>query len=51
MALGALAVSVLISLPWLSGITQLVMLLIGCGVLVLEWRRSGRPTGAAAALA
>jgi hypothetical protein len=40
MAVGALAVSLLMSLPWIGGIVQLIVLLIGFGALVLEQRES-----------
>ncbi len=40
MAVGALVVSLLMSLPWIGGIVQLIVLLIGFGALVLEQRES-----------
>ncbi len=39
-AVGALVVSLLMSLPWIGGIVQLIVLLIGFGALVLEQRES-----------
>jgi hypothetical protein len=40
MAVGILAVSVLISLPWLGSVAQLVILVIGFGALILERKNS-----------
>ncbi len=41
MTAGALLVSLLMSLPWIGGITQLVVLLVGFGALLLERRDPG----------
>jgi apolipoprotein N-acyltransferase len=37
---GALLISLLMSLPWIGGITQLLVFLVGFGALVLERRDS-----------
>jgi hypothetical protein len=42
MAAGALIVSFFMSLPWIGGIVQLIVLMIGFGALVLERRDSRR---------
>lgn len=50
MAAGALIVSLFISLPWIGGIAQLIVLLIGLGALVLERRDSRHPLQPTAAV-
>jgi hypothetical protein len=50
MAVGVLLISILLSLPWLSGIAQVAILLIGFGGLLLQgagWMRSKPPAIAA----
>jgi hypothetical protein len=50
MAAGALLVSLLMALPWIGGIAQLIVLLIGFGALVLEqrdWRHQLQPARSA----
>ncbi|HWO43058.1 MAG TPA: hypothetical protein VNO43_14755 [Candidatus Eisenbacteria bacterium] len=42
MLVGALVVSLVTSLPWIGGIAQLIVLLVGFGALVLERRESSR---------